>query len=59
MSFVIYIYDILVIGTFEKEHLQNLRKVLDQFQEYCVRMKQDECKFMSASADYLGYRIDP
>ena len=41
------------------EHLQNLTKVLDKLKEYGVRVKQDKCKFMSASIEYLGHRIDP
>ena len=56
---ICYIGDILVTGTSEEEHLQNLTKVLDKFKEYGVRVKQDKCKFMSASVEYLGHRIDP
>ena len=44
---------------FQEEHLQNRTKVLDQFKEYGVRVKQDKCKLMSASVKYLGHRIDP
>ena len=56
---ICYIDDILVTGTSEEEHLQNITKVLDKFKEYGVRVKQDKCKFMSASVKYLGHRIDP
>ena len=56
---ICYIDYILVTGTSEEEHLQNLTKVLDKFKEYGVRVKQDKCKFMSASVEYLGHRIDP
>ena len=56
---ICYTDDILVTGTEEEEHLQNLTKVLEKFKEYGVRVKQDKCKFMSASFEYLGHRIDP
>ena len=56
---ICYIDDILVTGTSEEEHLQNLTKVLDKLKEYGVRVKQDKYKFMSASVGYLGHRIDP
>ena len=56
---ICYINDILVTGTSKEEHLQTLTIVLDKFKEYGVRVKQDKCKFMSASVEYLGHRIDP
>ena len=43
----------------EEKHLQNFTKVLDKFKEYGVRVKQDKCKFMSASVENLGHRFDP
>ena len=39
--------------------MQNLTMVLAKFKEYGVRVKQNKCKFMNASVEYLGHRIDP
>ena len=47
-----------VTCTSEREYLHNLAKVLDKFKEYGVRVKQDQCKFTSASVEYLDHRID-
>ena len=58
LGVISHIDDILVTGPLEKEHIQNLTKILDKFKEYDVRVKQDKCKFKSASVEYLGHTID-
>ena len=46
---VVYIYDILVTGRTEAEHLDNLRQVLDRFKEHGLRLNRPKCRFMASS----------
>ena len=55
---ICYIDDILVTGATPEEHLKNLEAVLKRLQEHGIRLKLEKCKFMQASVEYLGYRID-
>ena len=42
---VVYIDDILVAGTLQKEHLANLAQVLQQLEEVGMRLKKEKCLF--------------
>ena len=53
-----YIDDILVTGTDDDSHLQNLSIVLDRLQRHDIRMKKAKCQFMAKSVEYLGHLID-
>ena len=53
-----YMDDILVMGTSDAEHLDNLEKVLQRLHTYGYRANQDKCKFLSESVEYLGHHID-
>jgi len=51
---VCFIDDILVTERTEEEHLSNLEAVLQELQEYGLRLKQCKCKFFQESVEYLG-----
>ena len=53
-----YLDDILVSGRTELEHLENLRKVLQKFQDHGIRVKKPKCAFMKTSVQYLGHIIE-
>ena len=53
-----YLDDIVITGRNDKEHLQNLEKVLARLQEANVRLRQDKCVFMAPSITYLGFTIN-
>ena len=55
---VVYIDDILVSGTTDAEHLENLGQVLTKLEEHGLRLKREKCSFMQPSVEYLGYLID-
>ena len=55
---ICYLDDILVTGTTDQEHLQNLEEVLARLQQHGIRLKQEKCQLMCDSMDYLGHHID-
>ena len=54
---VVYIDDILITGTTEEEHLQNIHKVLTRLGEEGVTLKKGKCQFLLDKVDYLGHSI--
>ena len=55
---ICYIDDILITGSTEAEHLENLEHVLQRFRQHGIRVKRNKCYFMQSSVQYLGHRID-
>ena len=53
----VYIDDILVADSTEKEHLVTLEKVMSRLGECGIKLKRTKCKFMLPSVEYLGYHI--
>lgn len=55
---ICYIDDILITGSDDKEHLQNLERVFQRLQSHGVRLKKPKCAFLQPSVAYLGHQID-
>ena len=55
---ICYLNDILIMGKTKTEQLKNLKKVLQQLMEYCLRIKKSKCAFNNPSVQYLGHIID-
>ena len=53
----IYLDDILVTESSERDHLENLATVLEKLEEAGVRLKKSKCHFMLPSIEYLGHKI--
>ena len=53
----VYLDDILITGATEKEHLQNLDKVLTRLESAGIRLKRDKCVFLLPAVEYLGHKI--
>jgi len=52
---VYYIDDIFVTGRTREEHLSNLWSVLEQIQEYDLRLKKSKCQFFAEVLEFLGH----
>ena len=55
---IVYIDDILVTGSNEKEHLYNLHRVLEHLAAAGVTLKKSKCIFAVSLVEYLGHIID-
>ena len=53
----VYIDDILVTGSSEREHLNNLAQVLERLESAGMRVKREKCAFLLPSVSYLGHII--
>lgn len=54
----IYLDDILVTGSTEKEHLQSLTTVLSRLEAAGLRLKRSKCTFLEKEVVFLGHKID-
>ena len=50
--------DIVVTGTSEQKHLNNLQKTMDKLQASGLRLKLEKCQFFQDSITYLGHILD-
>ena len=39
----------------DREHLENLERVLERLRQHGMRLKKGKCYFMQQSVEYLGY----
>lgn len=54
----VYLDDILVSGTTQREARENLILVLRRLQTAGMRLKLEKCSFLQRSCTYLGHRLD-
>ncbi|XP_050553385.1 uncharacterized protein K02A2.6 [Spodoptera frugiperda] len=55
---VVFLDDICITGTNDKDHLSNLRAVLERLRKTGLTVKLSKCSFLQESVKYLGYIID-
>ncbi|XP_026742884.1 uncharacterized protein K02A2.6-like [Trichoplusia ni] len=55
---VVFLDDICITGANNKEHISNLRAVLEKLREAGLTVKLSKCSFLQHSVNYLGYVID-
>ncbi|XP_062715815.1 uncharacterized protein K02A2.6-like isoform X1 [Aedes albopictus] len=53
-----FIDDIIVVGRTEREHDEELRKVLGRLRDYGILLNQDKCAFKLTAIDFLGHKFD-
>ncbi|KAG7294716.1 hypothetical protein JYU34_022785 [Plutella xylostella] len=55
---VVFLDDICCTGANEKEHISNLRAVLERLRNMGLTIKLSKCEFMKNEVKYLGFIID-
>ena len=55
---IMYLDDVLLTGSDERSHLQNLENVLSRLQQAGLRLKREKCSFQCKEVVYLGHWID-
>ena len=50
--------DMVITGSTEEEHLQNLDAVLSRLEEYGLRVNLDKCEFFRDKIEFCGHEID-
>ena len=53
----VYLNDILITGSDEAVHLQNLERVFDKLMAAGLKLNKAKCIFMAPSVEYLGHVI--
>jgi hypothetical protein len=53
----VFLDDILVTGKTEKDHMQNLKRVLTTLEQNGLRLQRDKCKFALKEVEYLGFKV--
>ena len=53
----VYLDDILVTGSSERDHLDNLAEVLKRLEDAGMILKRSKCEFMLLAVEYLGHKI--
>lgn len=54
-----YLDDLIVFGRTLEEHEEQLLKVLDQRQEYSLKLSIDKCQFCQPKVKYVGHIANP
>ena len=54
---LVYLDDVLVMGSTLEEHLSNLREVLTRLAEAGLKLKPSKCKLVHKKVEYLGYVV--
>ncbi|EFO90739.1 hypothetical protein CRE_08209 [Caenorhabditis remanei] len=53
-----YLDDIIIVGSTEKEHTENLLELFKRISEYGFRVKLEKCKFLEKKIKFLGFIVD-
>ena len=54
---MVYLDDILVIGRFFQEHLNNLREVMERLRCAGLQLKPKKCHFAQSQVVYLDFAV--
>lgn len=52
-----YLYDVIISGKDEKEHLKNLEKVLTRFEKWEIKLNKNKCEFMKDKVIYCELEL--
>jgi hypothetical protein len=55
----VYLYNVIVIGRTFQEHLLNLRKLFQLFQDARLKLNPENGQHFQKQVQYLGYFVSP
>jgi hypothetical protein len=58
-SCLTYLSNMIMIRRMFQEHLLNLRKVSQRFQEDCLKLNLEKCQLFQKEVQYLGHIVSP
>lgn len=53
----VYIDDIIIFGSSEKEHFMNLKLVFETLEKANMKVQLDKCEFLQSEVEFLGFLI--
>lgn len=56
---VVYLDDILIFSTSLKEHIINLKNILDRLKSAGLKIQIDKCNFLKKETEFLGHILTP
>ena len=54
---LVYLDDVILLGTTFGEHLDNIRAVFDRIQQGGLKLRADKCCFLQRNVKYLGHLV--
>ena len=54
---LVYLDDIIVLGSSFEDHLSRLRKVFDRMREYNLKLKPRKCNLLKKEVEFLGRSV--
>jgi len=55
----VYLDNLLIVSKSVLDHLEHIKKVLDQLEEAGLRLMPQKCVFTRCQVEYLGHTITP
>ena len=56
-AILVYLNDLIILGSTPQEHADNLIKVLDTLSKHNLKVNLKKCSFFQMSVEFLGHRI--
>lgn len=54
---LVYLDDIIILGTSLQEHIQNIRKIFSKLKEHNLKLQLDKSEFLQKEVAYLGHVV--
>lgn len=54
---LVYLDDIIILGTSLKEHIENIRKIFKRLKQYNLKIQIDKSEFLRKEVAYLGHIV--
>ena len=55
---ICYLNDILITGSTQQEHIDNVKQVLRRLEQHAIHAHKSKCALMCQAVEYLGHQVD-